>query len=155
MFDFTKLPLLLWFGVIIVAACVEAATPMLVSIWFALGGLAALVAAFFGATITVQTILFIFVSLGALALAHPLAKRLVDPHIIPTNADRLLGTVCLVTEEINNLHSTGEIYADGKSWSARSENGERIDADTCVEILRMEGVTVIVRICENNTAVLR
>ena len=154
MFDFTKLPLLLWFGVIIAAACVEAATPMLVSIWFALGALAALISAFLGATVTVQVILFIFVSLSALALARPLAKQLVDPHIVPTNADRLLGTRCLVTEEINNLHGTGEIYADGKTWTARSETGEVITADTCVEILRMEGVTVIVRLCEECTSVL-
>lgn len=155
MFDTLDMMLLVWLGVIATAALVEAATPTLVSIWFALGGLAALVAAFFGAPLALQLLLFVFVSLGALALARPLAKRWLDPHIVPTNADRLLGTQCRVTDEINNAYSTGVVYADGKSWTARSENGETIRAGELVEILRMEGVTVIVRACEESAAVRR
>lgn len=151
MFDPGDLMLLVWLGVITAAVFIEAATPALVSIWFALGGLAALVAAFFGADVSAQLILFVFISLTALALARPLAKRLLDPHIVPTNADRLLGTQCRVTGRIDNAYSTGTVYADGKVWTARSENGEAIGEGALVEILRMEGVTVIVRSCEAST----
>ena len=148
MFGGFDLMLLVWLIVIVAAIFVEAATPTLVSIWFALGGLAALISAFFDAVPALQLLLFVFVSLSALALARPLAKRWLDPHIVPTNADRLLGTQCLVTETISSAFCAGTIYADGKTWTARSDNGESIPKGTQVEILRMEGVTVIVRPCE-------
>lgn len=150
MIDPNDLMLLVWLVVITAAVFIEAATPSLVSIWFALGGLAALAAAFFNAGLSAQLGLFVFISLGALILARPLAKRWLDPHIVPTNADRLLGTRCRVTERIDNAYCTGTIYADGKVWTARSENGEAIEEGTQVEILRMEGVTVIVRTCETS-----
>jgi len=150
MIDLNVLIPLIWLGVIAVAVFIEAATPALVSIWFALGGLAALIAALFSAGISVQLGLFVFISLTALALARPLAKRWLDPHIIPTNADRLLGAQCRVTGRIDNAYRTGTVYADGKTWTARSETGEAIEEGALVEILRMEGVTVIVRSCETN-----
>ncbi len=148
MLDLNVLIPLIWLGVIAAAVFIEAATPSLVSIWFALGGLAALIAALFSADISVQLGLFVFISLAALALARPLAKRWLDPHIIPTNADRLLGTQCRVTGRIDNACSAGTVYADGKIWTARSETGEAIEEGALVEILRMEGVAVIVRSCE-------
>lgn len=148
MIDPNDLMLLVWLVVIAAAVFIEAATPSLVSIWFALGGLAALAAAFFSAGLSVQLALFVFISLGALIMARPLAKRWLDPHIVPTNADRLLGIQCRVTGRIDNTCSTGTVYADGKVWTARSESGESIEEGARVEILRMEGVTVIVRSCE-------
>ena len=134
-----------WVAVMALAAFVEAATPVLVSIWFAVGALAAMLAAFFGASVTVQLLLFVFVSLAALVGARPLARRFIDPHIVPTNADRLLGGEARVTEEINNDAPSGAVYIDGKTWTARSEDGAVIPAGALVEVARMEGVKLIVR----------
>ena len=104
-----------WVIVMALAAFVEAATPVLVSIWFSVGALVAMLAAYFGASLTVQLLLFVFVSIAALVGARPLAKRFVDPHIVPTNADRLLGAKAQVTEEIDNEHASGAVYIDGKT----------------------------------------
>lgn len=134
-----------WVAVMALAAFVEAATPILVSIWFSVGALVAMLAAYFGASITVQLLLFVFVSIAALIGARPLAKRFLDPHIIPTNADRLLGEEAQVTEEIDNEHAAGAVYIDGKTWTARSEDGEIIPAGQQVEVVRMEGVKLFVR----------
>ena len=134
-----------WVIVMALAAFVEAATPVLVSIWFSVGALVAMLAAYFGASLTVQLLLFVFVSIAALVGARPLAKRFVDPHIVPTNADRLLGAKAQVTEEIDNEHASGAVYIDGKTWTARSEDGDIIPAGEQVEVIRMEGVKLFVR----------
>ena len=134
-----------WVAVMALTAFVEAANPMLVSIWFSVGALAAMLAAYFGASLTTQLLLFIFVSLAALVGARPLAKRFVDPHIVPTNADRLLGAKAQVTEEIDNERAAGAVYIDGKTWTARSEDGGVIPAGEQVEVVRMEGVKLFVR----------
>ena len=134
-----------WVIIMALAAFVEAATPVLVSIWFSVGALVAMLAAYFGASLTVQLLLFVFVSIAALIGARPLAKRFVDPHIVPTNADRLLGAKAQVTEEIDNEHASGAVYIDGKTWTARSEDGDIIPAGEQVEVIRMEGVKLFVR----------
>ena len=134
-----------WVAVMALAAFVEAATPMLVSIWFSVGALVAMLAAYFGASITVQLLLFVFVSSAALVGLRPLAKRFIDPHIVPTNADRLLGGEAQVTETIDNERSAGAVYIDGKTWTARSEDGNIIPAGEQVEVVRMEGVKLFVR----------
>lgn len=134
-----------WVAVMALAAFVEAATPVLVSIWFSVGALVAMLAAYFGASLPAQLLLFVFVSIAALVVARPLAKRFLDPHIVPTNADRLLGEEAQVTEAIDNEHATGAVYIDGKTWTARSEDGEVIPAGESVEVIRMEGVKLFVR----------
>lgn len=139
-----------WLAVMAVTLFVEMATPMLVSIWFSLGALVAIGAAWLGMDVTAQILAFVFVAVAALALARPLAKRWLDPHIVPTNADRLIGTFWKVTETIDNDDYTGAVYADGKTWTARSENGKSIPAGETVEVLRIDGVKLIVRIKKEN-----
>lgn len=134
-----------WLGVMAVSAFVEAGTLTLVSIWFAAGALAATFAAYAGASLTVQLILFVGVSIAACVAVRPLARRFVAPNVVPTNADRLLGAEARVTEEIDNAAPSGAVYVDGKTWTARSSGGERIPAGELVEIERMEGVKLIVR----------
>ena len=134
-----------WLAVVACSAAVEAATMALVSVWFALGALAAVFAAYLGADLAAQMTVFILVSLAALTAARPLARRFVDPHIVPTNADRLLGTAARVLEDIDNDTRSGAVFADGKTWTARSADGEVIPAGATVEIVRMEGVKLLVR----------
>ncbi len=139
-----------WIAVMAITLIVEMSTPILVSIWFSLGALVAVGAAWIGMNLASQILVFVLVAVAALALARPMAKRWLDPHIVPTNADRLIGTCWKVTEGIDNDDHMGAIYADGKTWTARSEDGRPIPAGETVEILRMEGVNVIVRSCEES-----
>ena len=50
-----------------------------------------------------------------------------------------------VVEEICNENAVGAVYIDGKTWSARSEDGVVIEKDAMVTIVRMEGVKLFVR----------
>ena len=142
-----------WIGVVALAVFVEMSTMALVSVWCAVGGLVCVFAAYFGVSIQAQLLLFVGVSILAAAIVRPLAKKYADPHKIPTNADRLVGMEGRVTETVNNDYPTGAVYADGKTWTARSADGEVISKGETVEIERMEGVKLIVRARAAVTAV--
>ncbi len=136
---------LLWLAAMVVLLIVEAAVPGLVSIWFALGALAALISALFHAPFWLQMVWFLAVSILTLALTRPLAKKYVNSRVSPTNADRNIGKEALVTEEIDNLRGKGAVSLDGKTWTARmAEENEHAAVGETVRVLRIEGVKLIV-----------
>ena len=144
---------LFWLVALIVLAIAEAATVGLVCIWFAGGALAALIAAGVGAPVWLQITLFLVVSGVLLALLRPMMRKVVMPKRTATNADRHLGKVALVTEEINNLQETGTVKLDGVIWTARSEHDEVIPVGATITVLRIEGVKVVVAPAEQPAAV--
>ena len=133
-----------WLAAFVALAALEAATVNLVSIWFAVGALAALIAAALGAPLWLQVTVFILASALSLALTRPLARRFLARRRVPTNADRVLGQTCEVTEAIDNTAGTGAVYVDGKTWTARSRSGAPIPAGTLVRAQAGEGVKLIV-----------
>ena len=136
---------LIWLIAMIVLLIVEAVVPGLVSIWFALGALAALIAAILHAPMRLQLVWFFVVSIAALVLTRPLAKKYVNSRVKPTNADMILGKECVVTEEIDNIRGTGAVTVGGKVWTARMENdGETAAVGEVLKTLRIEGVKLIV-----------
>ena len=135
----------IWLGAVALALFLEAATMSLVSIWFAVGALVTVFAAYAGMPVTGQLLIFVAVSIAAFFTVRPLTRRFLDPHITPTNADRLLGVDAKVTEEINNELPSGTVYVDGKTWTARSAGGEVVPAGELVEVAWMEGVKLFVR----------
>ena len=143
----------LWLGGVVLFGAVEAATAGLVSIWFAAGAVAGLIAAWLGAGVAVQVVLFAVVSAAALAVTRPLVRRYAAGKAVPTNLDRVLGDTGRVTETIDNARSAGAVYVDGKTWTARSDDGAVIPQGTTVKILRMEGVTLFVKKIEEKVEV--
>ena len=143
----------LWLGGVVLFGAVEAATAGLVSIWFAAGAVAGLIAAWLGAGVAVQVVLFAAVSAAALAVTRPLVRRYAAGKAVPTNLDRVLGDPGRVTETIANARSAGAVYVDGKTWTARSDDGAVIPQGTTVKILRMEGVKLFVRKIEEKVEV--
>ena len=145
---------IVWTGAIILFGIVEAVTAGLVCIWFVAGALVALIAAFLGATLAIQIVLFLAVSAAALALTRPVLRKITNANATPTNADRVLGEVAKVTETIDNENSAGAVYVDGKTWSARSADGTVIPAGERVRIESMEGVKLFVKQVEKKTEVV-
>ena len=142
-FDTESMMQIIWLILLIVFAASEAATVGLTSIWFA-GALTALIAALLGGPLWDQITLFLAVSLLCLAAVRPLAKRLLNSRVEPTNADRVIGAQAQVTEDIDNIHGRGAVVIRGMTWSARSQDGGPISAGTMVKVLRIEGVKVFV-----------
>lgn len=136
----------LWLILIIVFIVVEGVVPGLVSIWFAFGALAALIATIVGAPVWLQAVWFFAVSIAALALTRPLAKKYLNSKVQPTNADMMIGKECVVSEKIDNVLGTGAATVDGREWTARMENDDmKAEVGDQVTILRIEGVKIIVR----------
>ena len=136
----------MWLIILVVLALAEAGTINLVSIWFAAGALVALLVSLFCQNFWIQLVLFILVSTLCLALVRPLAQKKFTPHLRPTNLDLLLGQDAVVTEDIDNLASTGQVKVGGQIWTARNEVEVPIPAGTIVQVLRIEGVKIIVRV---------
>ena len=121
---------------------------MATTIWIAaiiIFGVAEAATAVCGGPVWLQVGLFFAVSIAALAFTRPLVVKLMKKDIKPTNADRVLNNVGRVTERIDNALPSGAVYIDGKTWTARSADGEVIEPDAAVRILRMEGVKLIVQ----------
>ena len=77
----------IWLGLFIAAIILEAETQDLVSIWFSLGALIAIIlSAFDNIPWYLETIVFIVVSLTAVICTRPLAKKL---YAIPTSMNML------------------------------------------------------------------
>ncbi len=138
------LEILIWAGLTVLFVLVELATYGLASIWFALGALAALIAAALGAPLWLQVVLFAVVSVASLVLTRPLARKFVNSRSQPTNADRVIGAQARVTEEINDFNGTGAVSVDGKLWSARSADGATVPVGAHVTVREIRGVRLIV-----------
>ena len=138
------MPFLLWGGLFVLTVLVEFATQQLVSIWFAAGSLAAFLAVCFGASLPVQGILFLAVSVVIQAAVRSLMKR-ANAKTVPTNLDRVIGCTARVTEDIDNEAGTGAVYVEGKTWTARSSDGTVLPIGTRVIAERMEGVKLYVK----------
>ena len=138
----------IWVGAVVIFGIVEAATAGLTSIWFVAGSVAGLITAVCGGELWLQITLFLVVSVAALIATRPLVKKLSGGKAVATNADRVLGGRARVCETIDNSIPCGAVYIDGKTWSARSENGRIIPEGTMVNVLRMEGVKLFVEVQE-------
>ena len=133
-----------WVVLMIGFLIVEGVAPGLVSIWFALGALAALISALLGAQVWLQALWFVLVSVLALVATRPLAKKYVNSRTQATNADMLIGQECIVTETIDKLRGTGAVSVAGKVWTARTDEPEKIIEEGTVAVVeRIEGVKLI------------
>ena len=138
-----------WLIALVVLLVIEAATLGLATIWFAGGALIALIAAMCGAGFVIQMVCFLVVSLILLIFTRPVAVRFLNKDTLKTNVDRVIGMEGIVAEEISNLAGTGKVSLGGNTWTARTESeGGIIPKETVVEVLRVEGVKLIVKVKE-------
>lgn len=133
-----------WLMAFIILVVMEFLTMGLTTIWFAIGALAAFFASLFGATLWVQIILFLVISLVVLVVYRPLAVKYVNSRRTRTNVDDLIGKEAKVTERIDNINQTGRVVLNGMDWSARTTIGGTIDVDTIVKVIEVQGVKLIV-----------
>ena len=132
--------------VLVICLAVEIATLGLTSIWFAIGALAATVAALLNLPLWMQNTLFIAVSLVLLFFTRPIAVKYFNKDRIKTNAESLIGKQAIVISGIDNLQGTGQIMVSGQEWSARAlDEAVRYPVGAVVEVTAIQGVKLIVR----------
>lgn len=135
---------ILWLGLMVLFLAVEANTVSVVSIWFAVGALVALVASLLGGQLWLQLVLFFVVSAGLLACLRPMAKKYFKPKLTRTNVDAVIGTQGYIIDAVDNLNGKGRVKLGAVEWTARSSDGSEIAEGTLVTVDRIEGVKAFV-----------
>lgn len=136
-----------WLILIILLVVIEIITLGLTTIWFAGGALAAFVLSMLGVHPVIQWAVFCAVSLLLLIFTRPWALRCFsEQKKEKTNVDSLIGKTAVVTAEICNLESRGEVIVNGLTWTARAYGSAgTIPEHARVEIMAVEGVKLIVK----------
>lgn len=129
-----------WLIVFIVLTAIEMATFQLVTIWFAVGAVAAFITSLFSTSLEIQLIVFLAVSMLLLILVRPIAGR-----FLQTNVDSLIGDYATVTARIHNQEGFGKAVIRGQEWTAATEkDDEIIEAGSRVVVTGIRGVKLIV-----------
>lgn len=113
--------------------------------WLGIGALLAMIVSFFTTNIIIQTAVFVISSIILILATKPFVKRFVDVKKTNTNVFSIIGKKALVIKEIDPINAKGQIKVNSEIWSAESENGEKIEEGSEVEIIRINGVKAIVK----------
>ena len=135
-----------WLGALILFLVIEIATTSLTTIWFAGGTVVALILNLCKAPFAAQAVSFFVISLALLILARPVLDKAMKKNRVKTNIDSLIGEKAKVTEKINNIDETGAVFINGLTWTARSEDSNKIiEPGEVVETKAVSGVKLIVQ----------
>ena len=135
---------IIWLALAVLFAIAEMTTVNLVTIWFALGALIALIFSMFGIDFVWQMWIFILSAVAFLVLTKPLVKNKLDAKKESTNAQSLIGKTAIVTEDISSDKFAGQVKISGMDWSAVCHEEELIKKGTKVKIIKVEGVKLVV-----------
>lgn len=134
---------IMWAVLFVVFVIVEIATFELISIWLAVGSLAAMFMSIFDIPLWAQLIVFIVASVALIAATRPLVKKFLK-DVIPTNSELDIGKTAVVVEAINNKEGKGRVNLSGVHWAARTVDNEIIPEGTIVVIKEIDGSKLIV-----------
>ncbi|MCI5774232.1 MAG: NfeD family protein [Erysipelotrichaceae bacterium] len=134
----------LWIIIFIISLIVEFLTAVqLVSFWFAIGAIAALIANQLNASFFIQLTIFSIVSILCILMVRPLASNYLRGNIISTNADRAIGQHAALLKEITS-DSWGEMKVNNVLWHCTSIDGKPIAKGAMVKVKAIEGAKLIV-----------
>lgn len=133
-----------WLITFVVLLIIEIITLGLTTVWFALGAIAAFLAAYVGTGVAIQVVVFLIVSILLLIVTRPLVMKHFNQKRERTNAESLIGQKAVVIEKIDPIHGVGRVEVNGMEWSAKTEESGEIEKDTIVSIKGIQGVKLIV-----------
>lgn len=141
----------IWLSLFVLMLIIEALGTDLVTIWFAIGSLFALIISLIpGVSWWVELIIFLVISVTTLCLLRPLVHRWMRREIQHSNIDSIVGKKGLLVKKIDLLHQ-GEVKINDVIWTAiASKEGERIQEGSVVTVLAVSGNKLIVRKTDEN-----
>ena len=134
-----------WLGIVILLTIIELLTINLTTIWFVISGIVALLLSFVTNNFLIQFGVFVVLGVILLITTRPFFEKFLQVRHEKTNVDRMIGMRGEVTEEIKK-NKMGEVKVDGKKWTAYATH--KIKVGTTVEILKIDGVKLEVKECE-------
>jgi membrane protein implicated in regulation of membrane protease activity len=139
-----------WLAAALVFSLVELATSFtLTTIWFAISALLMVFVSglteIFSAPIRFRLHLgiFLIISIVLLVFTRPIAIKKLKVGKEKTNIDSLIGMNAPVLKRISEFEN-GEIKLNGQLWTAKSENGETIEAGSKCKVIKIEGAHAVV-----------
>ena len=135
---------LIWLLVAIAFGIGEAMTPSLTLIWFSIGAVVLIFLSGFIESILLQVIIFAIISTTLLVVVTKSIVKKDKTHEYNTNLKAIINKTGTVKNDIFP-NKTGIVTIDSEEWTAISLNGEVIKKDEIVEVVKIEGVKLIVR----------
>ncbi len=139
--------IILWTIIIVGTIIIELQTSDLVSCWFGLAGIICLILSFCSVDIVIQLVVFAVLSTGLVIATRPLLKKFNNNEDIPTNVDKLIGMIGVVTKEIL-VGEKGEVKVNYQKWSAVCKTGYSFEEGQKVVIKEIDGNKLVVDIIE-------
>ena len=134
-----------WLIISGICLVIEIITVGFLVFWFAIGALITMIVSFFTDNIIIQATTFIVSSTALIFATKPLVNKITkNKNNLKTNVDSMSGKFGLVTEDIDTINGTGQVKVSGELWSAIGLNDMSISSGTEIEVLKVEGVKVIV-----------
>lgn len=133
-----------WLVAIIILGFIEAITEGIVSIWFVISGLLALIVSLFTDVFLIQFAIFVIVGIILMITTRASVSKYLKVNPVRTNLDRVIGMKGIVSEDIKK-DKYGEVRVDGKRWTAYSKDEKVIKKDEFVEILNIDGNKLVVK----------
>ena len=131
-----------WLAATIFFVFIEASTFNLVSVWFAVGGAAALVSCIFTGSLRVQSAVFVAVSILCLLALRPLTARLRRP-LTPTNGNLNVGRTATILTPVTD-DAPGRARLDGVDWNAQAVPGASFAPGDKCRVAAIRSTTLIV-----------
>lgn len=134
----------IWVALVVVFALIELFTLGLTTVWFAIAAIIMVFLSLFKMPLPVQVLIFLSIAALLLIFTRPIAVKKLKMGKEKTNVDSLAGKRVLVIKTISEFEK-GEVKLNGLIWAARSEDNTEIVEGAKCEVLRVEGVQLIVR----------
>ena len=131
----------LWLIIAVDLAILEMVTVNLVSIWYIISSIIAMISSLFTDNVFIQVAIFVLGGTLLLILTKDAVKKII-PTKIKTNIDRIIDMEGIVTKKITKKIS-GEVKVDGKFWTAIAD--EEIQENDTVIILEINSTKLKVK----------
>lgn len=134
----------IWLGIVAVTMILEFITMELVCIWISFGALVAMILAACGVGFEIQIAVAIVISIACILGLRKIALKFLSKNKDKTNLDLIIGVKTKLITSITK-DDMGSVKHNGITYSAKTLNGEEINAGEYVEIIKIEGNKLIVK----------
>ena len=136
----------IWIAIAALFAIGEIFTMGFFLLFFGIGAAIAGILALLGFGVPWQWGSFIVVSVILFVISRRFAERFSKKQPPGIGADRFIDKRGVVLEEIDNIKNTGRVRIGKDEWRADSDTGEIIPTGKTVEVTRVEGTHLVVKV---------
>ena len=139
----------IWLIIAGIAFVIEIFTVGFLVFWFGVGALISMIVSIFcPGDYLLQSAVFVITSTLLIFLTKPLVNKFTKKDKnkeYSTNAYSIIGKKGIVVQDINPIHSVGQIKVGTETWSAKTIDDSIIKKGSEIEVIDIQGVKAIVK----------